>query len=559
MNQTVFDTSEICHLHGVRYAVFSPGSRNAPLSISFHRHKHIQTRTIVDERSAAFIALGIAQATGTPVVVCCTSGTALLNYGPAIAEAHYQNIPLIVLSADRPPEWIDHWDGQTIRQQNVFANFVKKFYQLPADLSHPGSKWDYQKKLREAIMVSQSGPKGPVHLNIPFREPFYPEEGQKLAFSKDLAQLTVSNGNLSLSSDDISQLQKEWQHAKRKLIVLGQYHPTAREIDLLSTLSKQQNVPIVSDIISNGQQVTNVIQHQDLFLQDQTAWNELHPDLIISMGKSLISKNMKLFLRSAKTLQWRIDADPGFEDPYQNLTRIVRCKPEDLLEKLISELGQEMKFKKLWQERNNRAKDVLTLLEKLPYSEFVAFEHVMQWLPDDSEVHLANSLPVRYANFISSGRKAIRFFANRGTSGIDGTNSTAVGHALSTERKTVLLTGDLSFLYDTNAFFHEYDLSNLFIIVFNNFGGGIFDMIPGPARLAKSEKEAHFTTPHHRDLKLMAASCGLSYLKANDLVTLELSLAGFFQSGTKAKVLEIQTDRKINEKVFKEIKEQINE
>ncbi len=558
MHQVVFDTSEICNLKGVKHAVFSPGSRNAALSVSFHRNKKIQKYVIVDERSAGFIALGLSQQTHSPVVLCCTSGTALLNYAPAIAEAFYQEIPLVILSADRPPEWIDQWDGQTIRQQNVFANHTKAFYQLPVDLDHPDAQWEYQRKLNEAIDMATTGTAGPVHVNIPFREPFYPKKGEKLSFSKGLKISREIPGHATKLQ--IDSLFSDWSSKKKKIIVLGQGWPKKETSKLLNMLQSNQHVPVISDIISNGIDLDTTIVHQDLFLQNKQKWRELEPDLILTIGKSIISKNLKLFLRESKPVEWHLSESYQTANPFKTQKNFVIGDIDEVLKRLEKSGAQDPAYEEKWTKADQNGAEIIGNLDSLPYSEFSAFYDVMKVLPNQIDLHLGNSMPVRYANFIGLNNKlGINVFCNRGTSGIDGTNGTAVGHALNNSRLVVLMTGDLSFLYDRNAFFHEYDLSNLRIIVFNNFGGGIFDLIKGPSDLKEIEKEEHFITPHNKDLKIVADDIGFSYAKANDDITLELALTTFFDQSPKPKILEIQTDLKTNRKVYFEIKDLINE
>ncbi|MDH5610315.1 MAG: 2-succinyl-5-enolpyruvyl-6-hydroxy-3-cyclohexene-1-carboxylic-acid synthase [Cyclobacteriaceae bacterium] len=559
MHQTIYDTSQLCYLQGVRNAVFSPGSRNAPLSISFHRHKGIEKYVILDERSAGFIALGIAQQTKQPVVLCCTSGTALLNYGPAIAEAYYQHIPLIVLSADRPPEWIDQWDGQTIRQQQAFASLTKAFYQLPVDLTHPDSQWEYERKIREAITLAMEGKKGPVQVNIPFREPFYPNPNQKLEFSNHLRALTLHKSGYSLLENEKSALQEEWHSCQKKLIILGQGWPDTRTKSVLEKLIQTKKAVVVSDITGNGHDIDGCIRHQDLFLQRKAQWATWQPDLVITIGQSLISKNLKLMLRTGTFQHWHLEKHPVYADPLQSLRNCVTGEPSDILALLENSTSNDPGFQKSWTNANQLAASALRELDRLPYSEIMAFREVMAQIPENTDLHLSNSMPVRYANFIGLYKKNINVYANRGTSGIDGTNGTAVGHALAGHRRAVLLTGDLSFLYDRNAFFHEYDLSNLQIIVFNNFGGGIFNLIPGPAQLPEQERSIHFLTPHSRDMKVSAQEAGFGYTKANDEITLELALSSFFSGTGKPRLLEIQTNPEMNQKVFLEIKRIINE
>ncbi|MFY0686072.1 MAG: 2-succinyl-5-enolpyruvyl-6-hydroxy-3-cyclohexene-1-carboxylic-acid synthase [Cyclobacteriaceae bacterium] len=553
MNQTIYDTSELCYQLGVRHAVFSPGSRNAPLSISFHRNKKISTHVFVDERSAGFIGLGISQRTQSPVVLCCTSGTALLNYGPAIAEAFYQEIPLIVLSADRPPEWIDQWDGQTIRQQNVFSNFVKHFQQLPDDLANKSAQSTYQKGIIEAIKAAVSDIKGPVHLNIPFREPFYPAPDSMYEFS----EISIEKTEPRIFTSDSSKIVEDWKNSEKKLVLVGQGNWDQELKGVLGQIIKKQ-VPVIGDIISNVHDIEGVISHQDLFLSGRPQL--LQPELVITLGKSLISKQLKLFLRAGNFKHYHLAEHPGKQDPFSSKPIPISCRPKLVLEELANQQEQEPDFSESWSEKNKQTKAKLAWLETCEFGEFSAFKTVISSLPQKSIIHLSNSMPVRYANFLSTHyEQNIDVFANRGTSGIDGSNATAVGHALTSDRQVVLLTGDLSFIYDQNAFFHEYALDNLRIVVFNNFGGGIFDMIPGPLSLSAEERTKHFNTPHQKNFKYMARNAGFDYQVCDQEDELNSALRVFFNPSDRAKLLEIQSDRAINQKVFQAFKQYTNE
>lgn len=554
MDQAIFDTSEICYQQGVRNAVFSPGSRNAPLSISFSRNPKINTRVIVDERSAGFIALGIAQQTNRPVVLCCTSGSALLNYGPAIAEAFFQRIPLIILSADRPPEWIDQWDGQTIRQNNPFAQHIVNFEQAPVDRTHPDASWEYRRKIAQSVLLSVTR-MGPTHVNIPFREPFYPDQLENWKFSKvNPLKQVMGMRNQALPDE----LMLEWTNAQKKLVVIGQGRLNDQECTLLSKLIHDKNVPVINEITGNGHSIANVIQHQDLFLLDQSVWEELAPELVVTIGLSTISKQLKRLLRQGQSQHWHLSPNeelPG--DTFKHLTTNVVGAPSLFLSEALKLPEQESAYLEQWKTSQRKAEMVLEQLTTVKYSEISSFNRVVNDVPKDAIVHLSNSMPIRHANILGAAKPQQLIYCNRGTSGIDGTNSTAVGQAFSTEKLVILLTGDLSFLYDRNAFLHEYDLSNLRVIVFNNFGGGIFDLIPGPQQLETSEREKHFLTPHHRDMKHSAADAGMLYFKANDEVTLELALTDFFERSDLPKLLEIQTVHKTNVEVYHQIKNSI--
>ena len=558
MNQTVFDTSEVLARKGVKHVVLSPGSRNAPLTISFARHPDIKTYNVVDERSAAFIALGIAQNRKEPVVLCCTSGTSLLNYAPAIAEAFYQEIPLIVMSADRPPEWIGQRDGQTIDQLGALSNFVKSTIQLPSSPIHPDEQWEYIRKLNDGVNLSTSGKPGPVHLNIPFKEPFYPSADQELRYSKDLKIIEPVSTRVerSLSLETV----QTWHQANRKLIIVGQHH-LDDELDVLLEVVGNQAV-VVADVISNVQ-YQHAIRHHDLFLGgvDDRLAESLKPDLVLTIGKSVISKNLKLFLRKHKPGElWHVCTNGDQMDTYQALTGVIQCDSRSFLRSILdkpqkADFDEQVSknFIQNWQVENDATKRKMNkALNVLDWSEFTAFHFVLNQIPEGSDIHLANSMPVRFANFIQQLKLNCEVFCNRGTSGIDGTNGTAVGHALSTDRPTYLLTGDLSFFYDRNAFFHPYPLNNLKIVVFNNYGGGIFRLINGPANLP--ELEQHFETRHQHTAKYTALEYGFDYHGVKDMKALDKAMTAINKDVKSPKLVEVFTDPATNSDVFKTVK-----
>ncbi|WP_258097518.1 2-succinyl-5-enolpyruvyl-6-hydroxy-3-cyclohexene-1-carboxylic-acid synthase [Marinoscillum pacificum] len=557
MNQSVFDTSEVLALKGIRHVVLSPGSRNAPLTISFARNPKIKTYNVVDERSAGFIALGIAQKLKQPVVLCCTSGTSLLNYAPAVAEAYYQGIPLIVISADRPQEWIGQLDGQTIDQLGALSNFVKRTFHLPAN-PEGEENWEYTRKLNEAINLSNHGKKGPIHINIPFREPFYPTADQELSFSKDLKIIHPFSkaGNAIPDEEFIS----KWHLSDRRLIIVGQNDYSEELDNVLGELTDK--VVIIADVISNTSTI-DAIRHHDLFLAaiEQKLADSLKPELVITIGKSVISKNLKLFLRKYKPeMLWQISPELNQADTFQSLTSVITSDPTAFLTSLDHQSEKEQfnqqvtsNFIQNWQIEDSKTKRKLNkALEVLDWSEFTAFYEVIKSIPAGSDVHLANSMPVRFANFIQQLNPNIEIFCNRGTSGIDGTNGTAVGHSLVTERSTYLLTGDLSFFYDRNAFFHPYEMDNLKIIVFNNAGGGIFRLINGPANLP--ELEQHFETRHSHTAKYTALEYGFDYHGVKDADSLEKALKSIHKDNRGAKLVEVFTDPDTNLEVFKAVK-----
>lgn len=560
ISQTVFDTSRLLELKGVKHIVLSPGSRNAPLTVSFARNSNLKIYNIVDERSAGFIALGIAQQTKTPVVLCCTSGTSLLNYAPAIAEAYYQQIPLLVISADRPKEWLDQRDGQTINQAGAISNFVKKTYQLPSETISDVDKWNYNRQLNEAVNLSIIGVKGPVHINIPFREPFYPKAGDELRFSENPR---IIEPVLAYPKIDFSVLATEYYQYDKRLILAGQH---SLDFALNQMLEAKEDV-VVADVISNltGSQC---IRHQDLFLMgiDGVLAESLRPELLITFGKSVISKGLKLFLRKfPPAAHWHFDKAMYHADVFLSMTRLVQSDIQPFLDVLSlqnpipkSDFNIQIRnnFYQNWHVENDKiSRKLPEVIDQSAYCEFKVFHQVLKQLPEGIDLHLANSMPVRFANFIQNLKPVTEVFCNRGTSGIDGTNGTAVGHSLVAERPTWLLTGDLSFFYDRNAFFHNYDLSNLKIIVFNNSGGGIFRLIPGPSGLP--ELEQHFETRHQHSAKFTALEYGFDYFVARDIDAVISGVQNLAKDNKTPKLLEIFTDPKTNSREYFAIKNAI--
>ena len=545
------------------HIVLSPGSRNAPLTVSFSRHPKLELITILDERTAGFIALGIAQKTKKPVGICCTSGTALMNYGPAIAEAYYQQIPLVIFSADRPPEWIDQRDGQTINQTNPLSNFVKSFHQLPTSYQHPDEQWEINRKINTSINEALQKPQGPTHINVPFREPFYPDKDQKIRFSKEV-RIIENTVNIEYNYDS---LLDEWNNYEKKLIIIGQNEENEHLKEKLLNLSNQHSIPVITDIISN-QSSDLLIQYHDLFLaiKNKELLENFKPDLVISTGKSIISKNLKSFLRVYKPKDiWHFDSAHVTADTFQSLTKLIQGHLSDFLQELDSFNPQDdfkkqvqSNFHQNWTVLNKNTREKLfKALDKSPFCEFTAMHQVLSSIPGNTDLHIGNSMPVRYANFIHQLNKNVTVFANRGTSGIDGTNATAVGHALTSKRDVVLITGDLSFFYDRNAFFHPHDIHNLKIIVVNNLGGGIFRLINGPSQLA--ELTTHFETRHHHSAKFTAAEYGFDYFAAKDSKGLKKGLHELFKDSKEKKLLEIFTDPKQNQEVYNQIKNIIHE
>lgn len=551
----IYNIAEVCAQLGVKDIILSPGSRCAPLTIAFNRHPDVSVRTISDERSAAYIALGLSLGTKNPVGLVCTSGTAAANYLPAVAEAFYQKVPLIVFTADRPPEWINQQDNQAIQQYNLYGKHVKQYYQLPVDLSHKDAKWHMVRSVSEAINNAKEYPKGPVHVNVPFREPFYPDKDTVIKFdSLRIPFISVNKSGEFIFSDAL----REKLHSSKSIIILGGQQEYDEGItNILSSLSNK-GIPVIGDVISNLHDVKDIINHPDLFLA-QKENKILKPDLIISFGDNILSKNIKTFFRNNKAdNHWHIQSAGQIADTFQSITNVIRTSPKSFFKYLNEEkLTLHSDFKEKWiQSEGSITKKVKKYLEENPEGELAAVSHFLKVVPQNTNLHLANSMAVRYANIVGLPlNRGIEVFANRGTSGIDGCNSTAVGVSLSNPgQQNYLITGDMAFLYDRNAFWHNYPYDNLKILVLNNGGGGIFRLIDGPAELP--ELEEYFETRQRFKAENTAKEFGFEYynaIHASDISTLKPTLDS---SGAKF-LIEYFSDSKLNQKEFKRFKGQI--
>jgi 2-succinyl-5-enolpyruvyl-6-hydroxy-3-cyclohexene-1-carboxylate synthase len=577
--QPIINIAEICSQHDLRQVILSPGSRCAPLTIAFARHPEITTYIIPDERSAAFIALGMAQQLSEPVALLCTSGSAGLNYYPAIAEAYYQQIPLIVLTADRPPEWIDQADGQTIRQRNMYANHIKASYELPVDYSHPDAVWQIERIVNEAINLCRSYPPAPVHINLPFREPLYPPENFEMKFDKNVKIFREVKNIPTLSEHVWEEILKVWNQAEKVLVVGGQ---NRLDTELCDCLQSKLGIVLIADVISNLHPCPiDKILFQDIFLANKEIQQKLgQADLLITFGKSVISKNLKLYLRHQKPKHhWHIQEAGNVPDTFKSLNKIIRTTPTYFFN-ILSEKQQPEQltmerrraYFDLWIEQDVSLINRLilpvdfsknnsnifatsafdTLSNEKPWSELEVVNEIIRNI-HRANLHLANSMTVRYANYLQlPSNSKIEVFANRGTSGIDGCLSTAVGHALAQPDKTnVLIIGDLAFFYDRNGLWHNYLPKNLKIIVLNNHGGGIFKMIDAGK---VPEADEYFVTKQTLKAERTAIDAGMAYFYANNRSDFQKVLKIFLQTNQQAQLLEIETDTEENMRILNEYK-----
>ncbi len=556
----------LCVAKNIHHVVISPGSRNAPLTIGFTHHPEIKAYSIVDERCAAFFALGMAQQLQKPVALVCTSGSALLNYYPAIAEAFYSDIPLVVISADRPVERIDIGDGQTIRQKNVFENHILYSANLHSELvleTEANDKKLQQKQFearkhneREVNLALNKAieEKGPVHINVPFYEPLYDlvenVEVNPLQILPEIKERTYSENQLQ----NYAEL---WNKAKRKMVIVGVAQPNGLEQEFLEKLAQDPSVIVFTETTSN-------LNHPEFFTRIDTLigpiekdenreelFKALQPEILLTFGGMIVSKKIKAFLRNYQPQQhWHVDSKKAYNTffclnkHFETTVNSFFQQFFPLTETVESDYGNYWKSVK--EKRQKRHEEYM---DEIPYSDLKAMQLIVPDVPKDYILHLGNSSVIRYAQLFK-WPASLKIFCNRGTSGIDGSISTSLGAACLKGDPTLIIAGDLSFFYDSNALWNNYIPSNFRIIVLNNEGGGIFRILPGNKNTVNFE--TYFETTHKLQAKPLCELYGLEYISAATSEGISESLSGFFQDSGKPKLLEIFTPRRLNDEVLLE-------
>lgn len=556
-----------CKSKGVKNIIISPGSRNAPLTISFTEDPFFNCFSIVDERSAAFFALGMAVQQNTVVAILCTSGSALLNYYPAIAEAFYSAIPLLVISADRPPYKIDVGDGQTIRQDNVFDRHIGYSANLKLDISH--AKERIKRYAPKLLLEQQSdienynineifkaleitfGKKTPVHINVPLEEPLYDtialNTGFKLPQFKKLANKTLS--------EDIKKYSNLWNSSKKKLVLVGVCQPNTIEQELLAVLAKDTSALVFTETTSNlhhpnfFSSIDSIIFPIEKSDNTDELFKALQPDILLTFGGLVVSKKVKAFLRKyTPKHHWHVDEVKAY-NTYFSLSYHFKTSPNNFLKLLLADkkLAKSNYYKKWSAIKQAYETKRLSYLQGIPFSDFSVFNKVLNHIPKNYQLHLANSSTVRYAQLFNVD-PSLKIFCNRGTSGIDGSTSTAIGAAVYEKAPTLLITGDLSFFYDSNALWNNYVKNNFRIIIINNSGGGIFRILPGAE---DSENfSTFFETKHAMNAEYLCKQFDFEYVNANNMNALQEKLTDFYQDSSRPKLLEIFTPRKLNNKIL---------
>lgn len=530
---------------GVEDVIITPGSRNAPFIISFNRYGGFTCTSIKDERSAGFYALGKSIESQKPVVLCCTSGSAALNFAPAISESYYQRIPLIILTADRPKIWTDQADGQTINQTNVYDNFIRKSFELNGDATADQDLWYIERCVSEGMNTALKTNPGPIHFNVPVNEPLYRTSIEHLVAPKIFY---FEEQESRLTENSLKRLSAEFNDSHKVMVLLGQEGGGIPYEQELIRFSQFEKVTVLTESTSNIHH-PNFVENIDRCitgLSDSEA-EEYMPDLLITLGGAVVSKRIKSLIRKFRPrAHWNVHEFDVYVDTYQSLTSSVSLKAGIFFSQLLeiikdSSSDYAIKWSKLKQIKEERHD---SFISTCPYSDLKVFDHIYKGLPDNFHLHISNSSPIRYAQLFNN--KSISYtWCNRGTSGIDGCTSTAMGAASASKNKNFLLiTGDVAFNYDINALWNIQEINNLRIIVINNSGGGVFRIIPGPGSIGEMTEFQETSTVSNASE--IAKHFKWAYLSSDDLDSLDVAVKEFFERKKGRIILEIFTDADIN-------------
>ena len=551
---------------GLRHVVISPGSRSTPLAMLCSEHEEIDEWVLIDERSAAYFALGIAKEQKQPVALVCTSGTAAANYFPAIVEAYYARVPLVVLTADRPHELREVGASQAINQIDMYGKFVKDFLEMAPPEDTPEMIRYVRSRAAHAVQKAEQGNPGPVHLNFPFREPLLPDLSLDNLWGKqtDSCYNFPYEGTKRLYEYQLQILTEKIYGKQKGLFVCGpQVDEQLKE--KITALSEKLQVPILADPLSQlragSHHKTTIISGYDAMFRSKTIREILKPDYIIRFGAMPISKSFLFYVEEHEdVLQIVVEDYENMREPTNHASEYIFTDGSLLCEDLLAYVERETNGDWLskWRQMNDVINEELTFASDVKLTEGEAVREMMEVLPDRSRLFVANSMPVRDLDtFFLPTDKHIFVHANRGVSGIDGTVSSALGVAATTKEHVTLIIGDLSFYHDLNSLFaakhYEIDIT---ILLINNNGGGIFSFLPQ----AQEEKhfEALFGTPLNIEFEKAISMYGGAYELVDSKQHLQEALHQSYKRGGLT-VLEVQTDRSENVLWHKQLWEKIEQ
>jgi len=517
---------------GARHVILAPGSRNAPLIQLFTSDKSFICHNVVDERSAGYVALGMARQLEEPVLVVTTSGTAVMNLSPAMAEAFQQEIPLLVLTADRPRELLSQFNNQVIDQRAPYFNFSKGFFEFPPQLREENDLESAMLSVKNLFQEALSYPAGPVHVNLPLLEPLYEPLPPSVLRATDLQPDRHEPISVP-ASPSIPEL------AGRKVLILaGMGHGDAPIQNELEKVALHSQAVVVAENISNLSS-DQFISTPELVLSGASKDERLAlvPDLVVAFGQQVVSKRMKLFVQALKSVE------------------LMELEGNHAIHALLSELAAQEEpenfFLKLWKKIEGREqKSATDYLQEAPFGNLTAVARLLDAVPPSTVVHLGNSSTIRNTQLVPV-RSDLEYYSNRGTSGIDGSLSSAVGAAMVSDKQHLLLLGDLSFVYDSNGMWNKEFPENLKIVVLNDGGGGIFRLLKGPDLMSFFEEFS--VTQHPVSLELLCGAFGRNFGRATGYPELERQAEALFASGTGLSVLEVDTTASENSRIFREL------
>jgi len=531
--KNILQLAALLKAHGVTRIVLCPGSRNIPLTQLFMNEPTFQCFSMTDERNAAFFALGLALHGGKPAAVCCTSGTALLNMHPAMAEAYYQKVPLVVISADRPAAWIGQLDGQTLPQPQVFGKLSKCSVTLP-EIHTEEEEWYANRLINEALMQLTRQGKGPVHINVPISEPLFDFSTAELP--KTVRVMKCYEG-LNAYNQPYEELIDRLNGYTKRMMLVGQ-------MNLIYLFEKSTSKLLYKQFVWLSEHLANrtipgwSIQNFDLLLGQMSEEEKetFRPELVITYGGHVVSKRMKNYLRTFSPKEhWHVSSNGEVADTFRCLTTVIQMDPFEFLEKIAYQLDKRTPaYPREW-EKYAKQIDV----PHFKYSSMGAIERLLAVLPQPSVLHLGNSSAVRFAQLFPFD-EAIEVCCNRGTSGIEGSLTTALGYALYSDKLNFIILGDLSFFYAMNALWDCHLGKNVRILILNNGEGEIFRFLPGMPTEDKAMKA--ISGSHEANIAGWVKDRQLTYLGVHNDEELAEALPPFIQAEAEgAMVMEVFT------------------
>ncbi|MBE6318063.1 MAG: 2-succinyl-5-enolpyruvyl-6-hydroxy-3-cyclohexene-1-carboxylic-acid synthase [Bacteroidales bacterium] len=541
---------DLLQQHHIYDIVVSPGSRNAPLLIAIARSNKFKKHIVVDERCAAFMALGIATITNKPVVLVCTSGSALLNYAPAISEAYYRRTPLIVISADRPIEWIDQDDSQTIQQYEALNKYVKKNYNIPSECESDKSKWYINRIINDAILSCNSGRKAPVHINLQLDEPLNItktlEKKPERLISLITPDVQIDKKSVNLFVEKIS--------IKKTIIIVGFNNPDLKLKKALTKIAKLPNVVVMTESISNigSNLFINNIDRTLSILNNEELKN-LKPEIVITIGGALVSRFIKQYIRTYPPKEhWHIGITDSTIDCFKCLTSRIEIDPTKYFTQIAANLSTTISpcdYSVKWHKYARKSeKTHNNYISSIGWSELKAYSMILKNIPSNWNIQLSNGTPIRYHQLFD-WTKLNRCDCNRGVSGIDGCTSTAIGASIAYENTTLLISGDLCAQYDIGALAISNIPNRFKMIVICNGGGGIFRFINSTSKLP--ELEDYFVTKSKLPLKEIALGYKFNYYEAIDESSLKDNLHKFITDDSRPSILAIYADGVLSADILK--------